>query len=348
MGELRAALVGLGMVAGTHVRAIGDAKGVALAGVCARDAARAEAFAREHGAPRVYRDVAEIAADEGVDLAVVATPPNARAGIVTTLAEAGKPILMEKPIERTLDAATGIVETCERAGVPLGIVLQHRARPSALELKRLLAEDTLGTLAAVEINVPWWRPQTYYDEPGRGTYARDGGGVLISQAIHAIDLALHLAAPTQGPVTRVVAQLATTALHGMEAEDHATVGFRMAGGAVGSVVATTAARPGGTEWIALHGARGSAVLRGDTFTLDLADGTRREIGEGGGTRTGGGADPMAFTHDWHRAVIEDFAGVVRKGGTPLAGGRDALAVHRLIDAATRSSAEGRAMELEDA
>ena len=347
MPELRAALIGLGMVAGTHVRAIRDAEGVSLAGVVARDRAKAETFSREHGAARVFRDVAEITADVGVDFAILATPPNARAAIVRVLAEAGKPILMEKPVERTLDAAVDIVATCERAGVPLGIVLQHRARPSALALKRILADNTLGEIAAVEVNVPWWRPQSYYDEPGRGTFARDGGGVLISQAIHAIDLALHLAAPTQGPVTRVSAQLATTALHRMEAEDHATVGFRMAGGAVGSIVATTAARPGGTEWIALHGTRGSAMLRGDALTLDMADGTRREIG-GGETGTGGGADPMAFTHDWHRAVIEDFAGVVREGGAPLASGRDALAVHRLIDAATRSSAEGRAVELEDA
>ena len=350
---LRAALVGLGMVAPTHARALRDADGVELAAVCSRDPERAAAFAAEalrsgdaSLAPAVAPGIDALAADPAIDLVVLATPPNARAEAVSRLAAAGKPILMEKPVERTLHAARGLVEACEAAGVPLGIVLQHRARPSARTLRDLLAEGALGTIAAIEVNVPWWRPQSYYDEPGRGSYARDGGGVLISQAIHAIDLALHLAAPSQGAVRSVTARLSRTGLHAMEAEDHAVIGLELEGGAVGSIVATTAAHPGGTEWIALHGTRGSAVLRGDALTLDGHDGTHREIGEG--VATGGGADPMAFTHDWHRAVVEDFARVVRGGGEPIASGRDALAVHGLIDAATRASHEGRTIEPEDA
>ena len=343
-----AALIGTGMVAATHVRAIAATGGaVRLGAVCSRDPSRAAAFVAgscPDGDVRVLPDARAVADDPDVDFAILCTPPDARADIVETLASAGVPILMEKPIERSLVAATALVERCEAAGVPLGIVLQHRMRPAALELGATLAAGELGDVHAVEITVPWWRPQAYYDEPGRGTLARDGGGVLITQAIHALDLALHLVGPVAGLVARVQAMLRTTGLHRMETEDFAVIGLDFARGAVGSVVAGTASFPGGPEGIALHGTRGSARLDANRLEVVRRDGSVRTSGEAGGS--GGGADPMAFTHDWHRAVIEDFATCLDGGREPVASGRDALAVHRLIDAAARSSAQGRAVDLD--
>lgn len=341
----RVAMIGVGMVAGTHRRAIAASDRVVLEALCSRDPERARAFAAEGvegetRSPRLLADAEAVAADPDVDFAIVCTPPNARREIVDALVAAGKPVLMEKPVERTLAAATAIVERCEKAGVPLGIVLQHRLRPAARALAEALAAGELGELAVVEIEVPWWRAQAYYDEPGRGTLARDGGGVLISQAIHAIDLALHLA----GPAARVQAMMRTTRLHRMESEDFAVIGLDFASGAVGSIVATTAAYPGGTEGIALHGRRGSARLRGGRLVIAPQGGEERVVGEAGGT--GGGADPMAFTHAWHQSVIEDFAAALDERRAPAVPGRDALAVHRLIDAATRSSAEGRAVDVD--
>ena len=338
----RVALIGLGMVAGTHVEAIETSDRVSLEAVCGRDAQKARVFAQGLSRPpRVFASPNEI---EDVDFAILATPPDAREEIVATLVEWGIPILMEKPVERTLEAATRLIEICEQANVPLGIVLQHRFRPAAIELRRRLTE--LGTIAAVEIAVPWWRPQSYYDAPGRGTYARDGGGVLINQAIHTLDLALTF----MPPVARVTATLRTTTQHDMEAEDFATLALDFADGAVGHVVATTAAYPGATETIVLHGTNGSARLVGNALTLAFHDGREEAFGESGGTGggTGGGADPMAFTSDWHRAVIEDFADALEENRPPAITGRDALAVHRLIDAATRSSREGRALMMEAA
>ena len=340
---LRAAMIGLGMVAPTHAKAIAATAGrVVLDAVCSRSRERARAFADglDGDVPRVLPDASAVAADPMIDLAIVCTPPDARAEIVAPLADAGKPILMEKPIERTLEAAEAIVRRCERAGVPLGLVLQHRMRPGALAMREVLASGEIGEIATVEIAVPWWRQQSYYDEPGRGTFARDGGGVLISQAIHTIDLALYLA----GPAARVQAMLRTSRLHEMEAEDFAVIGLDLASGAVGSIVATTASYPGAVESITINGTRGTARLVANELTVRTHDGAERTIGEASGT--GGGADPMAFTHEWHQAVIEDFARVVREGGEPVASGRSALAVHRLIDAAVRSSREGRAVEVE--
>jgi predicted dehydrogenase len=343
---MRAALIGLGMVADTYVAAIAATEGrIALAGVCSSHADKAARFAervapRLGAAPRVYAGAAELAADPEIDFVILATPPNARSAAVAALAAAGKPILMEKPVERTAAAARAIVETCEAAGVPLGVVLQHRMRASARQLSALLAEGRLGPLGLVEIVVPWWRPQSYYDEPGRGTYARDGGGVLISQAIHTLDLALSLA----GPVTRVQAMARTTRLHRMDSEDVVTAGLDFANGAVGSLFASTASHPGAAETITLHGTEGSARLIAGRLELSWRDGSTEEIGEA--SATGGGADPMAFTHAWHQAILEDFAEALAAGRAPAVTGRAALAVHDLIEALTRSSAEGRAVTLE--
>ncbi len=138
---MRAVLAGVGMVARTHVEAIAATQGaITLHGLCARRPERAAAFARDFVAslapqPRVYADIAEVAADPEVDFVIIATPPDARGEAVRLLAAAGKPILMEKPIERTVAAATAIVETCEAARVPLGIVFQHRMRESAISLR---------------------------------------------------------------------------------------------------------------------------------------------------------------------------------------------------------------------
>ena len=246
---------------------------------------------------------------------------------------------MEKPVERTLAAARGLVDTCKTAGVPLGIVLQHRARPAALALREKRA--ALGALRAVEILVPWWRGQEYYDAPGRGSYARDGGGVLLTQAIHTLDLALQFT----GPVSDVTAMCATTELHRMEAEDFVSAGLRFANGAVGMLFASTASFPGRGEEIILHCDAGSARLHAGGYRIDWQDGRHEEVGAM--AASGAGADPMAFSENWHKAVIEDFARVLREGGDPIASGQSALLVHALIEALERSGRDGRRVEVAD-
>ncbi len=331
---MKAALIGLGMVSRAYADAIAGSGAVTLGPVLARSPGSQADFLAAHPGLGAHAadSLRDIAGDPSVDFAILATPPDARAGIVETLARAGKPILMEKPVERTLPAATGIVEACERSGVPLGIMLQHRARPVARDLAGRM--QSLGPLFAAEVAVPWWRPQAYYDEPGRGTRARDGGGVLISQAIHTLDLMLTLA----GPVTEVTAMCATTARHRMEAEDFVAAGLRFANGAVGHLLATTAGFPGAGETIVLHCRDASARLGAGSLRIDWLDGRSESAGES--TASGGGGDPMAFTSDWHRLVIEDFAGAVRAGRPPLAPGRSALGVHALIEAIERSGRTG--------
>lgn len=338
---MRAALIGLGMVSGTYADAFRNSPGLRLAAVSAKGAASVQTFLEKHpDLDAKGATVEAIAADPTIDFVILTTPPNARLDIVGAMVGAKKPILMEKPIERTLAAATELVRQCEKADVPLGIMLQHRARPVVADLRQVL--PSLGALVAVEVNVPWWRPQAYYDQPGRGSYARDGGGVLISQAIHTLDLMLSLT----GPVAEVTAFVVTTAHHRMEAEDFVTAGLRFRNGAVGQLFATTASFPGRGETITLHCQKGSARLEAGTLTVDRLDGTTQTLGQA--AASGAGADPMAFTSDWHRFVIEDFAQAIRDRIPPLVPGRTALEVHALIAALEQSGQTGRRIRLEEA
>jgi predicted dehydrogenase len=190
------------------------------------------------------------------------------------------------------------------------------------------------------LTVPWWRPQAYYEEPGRGTLAQDGGGVHITQAIHSLDLTLSLA----GPVARVAALAGTSRMHRMETEDSVGAGWQFANGAVGGLLATTALYPGGAETLTLGCERAVATLSGGTLTVSWLDGRVETYGDPPGA-AGGGADRMAFPSDWHQGLIADFVDAVQAGRDPQSNGRTALQVHRLIDALLLSSRDGRAVDL---
>jgi predicted dehydrogenase len=333
-------IVGAGMASKPHALALKAIGRVDVRGVFRRDAGKRAAFAAEYGFPAVESYEA-LLADPATDAILILTPPNAREALVEAAARAGKHILMEKPVERTLAAAERIVATADAAGVKLGIIFQHRFRAASRKLAALMAEGELGPLQAVHLTVPWWRPQQgYYDQPGRGTLAQDGGGVLITQAIHSLDLMLSLT----GPVAEVQAMAATTGLHRMEGEDFVGAGLSFANGATGALMATTAFYPGGAETLVLACERAVATLSAGVLRLAWLDGRSETFGEEKGA-SGGGADPMAFPFDWHKAQIEEFVDAVQAGREPESNGRTALAVHRLIEAVMRSSREGRRVEV---
>ncbi|HEY9009555.1 MAG TPA: Gfo/Idh/MocA family oxidoreductase [Devosia sp.] len=329
-------IMGAGMASKPHalaLRALADR--VTVRGIYRRDREKLAAFAAEHGFPAAASYEAMLA-DPEMQAVLILTPPNAREELVRAAARAGKHVLMEKPVERTLPVAERIVGVAENAGIRLGIIFQHRFRAASQRLGQLMAEGALGRLQAAQLTVPWWRPQSYYDQPGRGTLAQDGGGVLITQAIHSLDLMLSLA----GPVVEVQAIAATTGLHRMETEDFVGAGLSFANGATGALMATTAFYPGGPESITLACDKAVATLAGGVLKLDWLDGRSESYGEEK-SASGGGADPMAFPFDWHKAQIVEFIEAVEAGRDPVSNGRTALNVHRLIDALMRSSREGR-------
>jgi len=339
--KLGLGVVGVGMVARTHAMALRDISAqIEVRGVFARNRERRESFAAEFGFPAAD-SLEALLADPAIEALLVLTPPDSRAEIVSAAARAGKHVLLEKPIERTTEAARAIVEDAEAAGITLAVTLQTRFRAASIALKRLVVEKTLGEIAAVQVSVPWWRPQSYYDEPGRGTLSRDGGGVLITQAIHTLDLVLWAV----GRIAEVQANAGTSRLHRMEGEDFVAGGLRFENGVPGSLLATTANFPGAPEEIVVGFERGSARLSAGVLTVTRHDGLTEQVGEESGS--GGGANPMAFSHEWHRALIADFAKAVQEGRPPAITGREALEVHRLIDALMLSSKERRAVRLDE-
>ncbi len=337
---MRLAVIGLGMASQPHLAALLQlAPEVTVSGVFTRNEARRNEVAQDLGV-KAYGNLQEICNDSAVDAALIITPPNARIEIVRELAATGKHILMEKPVERNLSNAREIVEICDAAGVTLGMVLQHRFRQGAQALTGMVHNGQLGKICVVRVTMPWWRDQSYYDAPGRGTYAQDGGGVLITQAVHILDLMLSLT----GQAREVQALTRTSGLHQMEAEDFATAGLDFSSGAVGSVVATTASFPGVAESLEIDAEQASVRLVAGELAIYWRDGGVETIGEL--TTTGGGSDPMDFPCDWHRDLIRDFANSVKGGTAPRITGREALKVHQLIEAIERSSRDGQRVSVE--
>jgi predicted dehydrogenase len=333
-------IVGAGMAAKPHALALNALKdSIEVRGVWRRDSAALTEFCDLYGFPPAQSYEAMLA-DPAIDAVLILTPPNAREPLVAAAAAAGKHVLMEKPVERTTDAAARIVDICDKAGVTLGIIFQHRFRAASMALAEKVASGELGKLFAAHLVVPWWRPQEgYYDKPGRGTFAQDGGGVLITQAIHSLDLMLSLT----GPVRSVTALASTTGFHQMETEDFVAGGLEFENRAMGALMATTANFPGGAESLTLNFEKASATLTGGNLSLKWFDGREETIGEA--SNSGGGADPMAFPYDWHMAQIAEFVDAVQSNRQPRSTGQSALRVHRLIDALIASSREGRRVTL---
>ena len=327
----RVGLVGLGMAVTPHAKSLLDLKErVEVAYAYSRSEGRRTAFAQRFAFPLCDR-LEKILDDRSVVAVLILTPPNTHLELVSRFAAAGKHVLLEKPLEISTARAEQLVKSS--SGVKLGVVLQHRFRPAAEKLREVIGD--LGKLVSASASIPNWRPQTYYEQPGRGTKARDGGGVLLTQGIHTLDLLLSFA----GEAAEVKSFSTTTPVHRMETEDLVSAAVRWKSGALGVVHATTAAFPGFAERIELIGTRGTALLQGTELQVRFVDGksidVKTEAG-GGGT----GADPMAFPHDWHRGVLQDFLDAIERDRQPRVNGAEALKVHRFIDALLQTPRSG--------
>lgn len=336
---MRLAVVGAGQASAPHLQSIADLhEEVTLACVMARSTGRFAALNLPAGTV-VSTRLEDILEDATITAALVLTPPNTHLEIVEQLARAGKHVLVEKPLDVSLKKAEQMVAICERSGVKLAVMLQYRMRDASLALAGLIRDGALGQLLSASASIRWWRPQSYYDEPGRGTMARDGGGVLMTQAIHTLDLLLCLT----GMPDTVMAIASTSAAHRMECEDTVAAVLHYPNGAIGNIDATTAAWPGFPERIVLNFSLGSAILEAGELRAELMDG--RKIQAGLQQATGAGANIMAFDHAFHRAVLKDFVTAIRDDTEPSVTGRSALQVQRLIAVMMESSNKGCAVSI---
>jgi UDP-N-acetyl-2-amino-2-deoxyglucuronate dehydrogenase len=321
-------IIGLGMAVTPHAKSLLDLKErVQVAYAFSPTAERRRKFAERFAFPQCDR-LETILDDRTVNAVLVLTPPNTHMDLAARCAASGKHVLLEKPLEISTERAERLVQECRK--VKLGVVLQHRFRPAAEKLREMLPR--LGKLVSASAAIPNWRPQSYYDQPGRGTRARDGGGVLLTQGIHTLDLFLSFV----GEPLEVKSFVTTTPVHKMETEDLAVAAVRFKSGALGVVHATTVAYPGFPERIELIGARGTALLEGTSLKVQIHDEQPFEMKTESGAG-GTGADPMAFPHDWHRGVLADFLDSIEKNREPRVSGAEALKVHRFIDKILQSA-----------
>ncbi|MGB3425606.1 MAG: Gfo/Idh/MocA family oxidoreductase [Castellaniella sp.] len=334
-------LVGLGMALRPHLKSLHDLSDqVDIGAAWTPSPHRREAAARDLGLP-VADTLEALLADPDIGSVLLLTPPLTHLDLIGRCAAAGKHVLVEKPLDVSTDRALQAIRLMEDAGLRLGVVLQHRFRPAAMALRTLMRAGELGRLVSASASIRWWRTPAYYAEPGRGMLARDGGGVLLTQAIHTLDLLLDLA----GPVRRITALTRNAGLRATDTEDIACGAVEFDNGAIGSIDATTVSYPGFPERIELACERGTAVMTGEALDVYRQDGRREHVDPPAFERDS--SDPMAFDHGAHRAVIQDFLDSTRTDRPPMAHGRSALRVQSLIEGFLQSSERQCAVTLSD-
>ena len=331
---MRVGIVGTGAIARLHARVYANLGFRVQAVVDPNDAA-ARAFVNEFGGD-VVPDAETLCRHSDVDFVDVCTLPNIRLDIVELCAKHRKPVQVQKPIATTVEIARKMIEVADAAGIPLGVVSQHRFDESSRFVKDALERGRLGRLIQCDAYVKWHRTDEYYARPGKGTWLVEGGGALINQAIHQVDLLRWFA----GPIRDVWATWQLGAAHSIESEDNLSAVLRYANGATGVIQASTAIWPGYPERLELHGTKGTAVITGDRLTTwDVQDdhGTTPPIAR---EASSGASDPMAISLDPFERQFRDFADAIRTGRTPAISGGDGLAALEVVSAIYRACRSG--------
>jgi predicted dehydrogenase len=343
------AIVGCGMIARFHARALAEVPGARVVALVSRDVSRARAMADELGlACHLDTNLAAVVARPDVDVVIVTTPSGAHLEPAVTAANAGKHVVVEKPLEITAERCDRIIAACDANRVKLCTIFPSRFGDANRTLKAAVDAGRFGRLTLGETTCKWWRSQQYYDEGGwKGTRALDGGGALMNQAIHNVDLLLWL----MGPVTRVSGFTATLAHERIEVEDTAVACLHFASGALGVIQGTTSVYPGLPKTVAVHGDRGTAVVEQDDllrweFNPETPeDRAVRERFAVKVSASGGASNPAAISYQGHARQLADFVRAVRSDTAPAVDGREGRRSVALIEAIYRSADTGRAVEL---
>jgi len=332
--NLRVGIIGTGAIAGMHARAYKNI-GYTVRACTNVTQDKGRAFAATHGAEFVER-YEDVCRHPEVDFIDVCTFPSFRLDVVRACAASGKPVQVQKPIATSLAAAREMIDSAHAAGIVLGVVSQHRFDRASLFLSAAIRAGRLGKLLQCDAYVKWWRSDEYYARPVKGSWATEGGGALINQAIHQVDLLLWFA----GPVRELYGMWQVGAAHTIESEDIVNAVMRYQSGATGVIQAATALWPGYSERIELHGTKGSAVITGDQLTSwDVRD----DVGEPPPLSTGvasGASDPMAISVDSFERQFLDFGDAIKTGRKPLVSGEEGYQALALVDAIYRSCRDG--------
>src|SRR5215472_6324921 len=330
---IKIGLIGGGNITETHARAVKAIPGLEMAAIQGTNGAKVRELTRQYGGTP-YQDFQSFLAHQPMDLVIIGSPSGLHAtqGIAAT--HRGLHVLIEKPIDISLERTDQLIAAAERAGVKLGVIFQDRVKPAICQLKQWLQQGILGKPLFVDARVKWYRPPEYYaNSRWRGTFALDGGGAVINQAIHTLDLMLWLF----GDVSRVQGHKATM-LHAIEAEDTATALFEFANGMIGVFHATTAAYPGYPRRLEITGTEGTVILEHDRIvSVDL-----RKVPEEcnlNATRDSNQSASSAAVTDvrGHQAVIKDFIAAIEQDRPPICDGKEGRRSLALVQAIYRAT-----------
>lgn len=330
MGKIRCALVGCGVIGPVHAEALSKSAGARLVAAVDTVPERARDVAQEFGAECWYDDYSKVLERADIDAVLICTPHHLHVPMVIDAARHGKHVLVEKPLAIDSEGAAMALEACRQAGVRLAVCLQNRLNPSTVAVKNAIAKGVLGKIACVMGMVSWYRsPEYYAGSPWRGRWDTEGGGVLINQAIHTLDLLLHLA----GDVHSVSAELGTFAHPDIEVEDAAAISIGFTSGAVGSFYATTCSYPGSDARIEVVGTEGSALIDGDELVrFSTLTGQTCDV-HGDCDERSSLAKPYYGAS--HRRLIEDFIAAVREDRSPYVTGKEGKRSVDVLDAIYR-------------
>jgi UDP-N-acetyl-2-amino-2-deoxyglucuronate dehydrogenase len=330
-------LIGSGNITQTHARAARAMPGVQIAAIFGTSAQAVARLATEHGA-EPYNDFAAFLAHKPMDLVMLGTPSGLHAEQGIAAAQRGLHVLTEKPIDITTQKADALIAAADKANVKLGVIFQDRLQPNIQILKRWLDSGLLGKPLLVDASVKWYRPPEYYSNSRwRGTFALDGGGALINQAIHTVDLLLWLV----GDVARLQARTATV-LHKIEAEDTAVATLEFASGAVGTLLATTAAYPGYPRRLEITGTHGTVILEHDRIiAADLRNPPQDVAGIAAGDSNQSASSAAVTDISGHKAILEDFLYAIANNTQPICSGREGRRSLALVEAIYSSARQSR-------
>ncbi len=331
--NFRVGLIGGGNITETHARAARAIPGVEIAAICGTNSEKVHRLCRDHGGTP-YLDLNAFLAHRPMDLVILGSPSGLHAAQGIAAAKHGLHVLTEKPIDISTKRADALIEATKQAGVKLGVIFQDRMKPHIRQLKDWITRGLLGKPLLVDARVNWYRPPDYYaSSRWRGTLALDGGGALINQGVHTVDLLLWLL----GDVVSVQARTATK-LHAIEAEDTAMAILEFASGALGTLCATTAAYPGYPRRVEIHGSEGTVILEQDRI---LAADLRSALTETAEiiARDENPSASSAVVSDFrgHQAVLEDFLRAIEHNTTPACDGTEGRRSLALIEAIYRAA-----------
>ncbi len=327
-------LIGGGNVSETHARAALANSDVVISAIYGTNMQNVERLAREYGG-KAFTDYNAFLAHKPMDLVMIGSPSGLHAKQGIDAAHRGLHVLTEKPIDITAARADELIAATRAANVKLGVMFQDRVKPDIQRLKRLIDSGALGKILFVDARVKWYRPPDYYGKSKwRGTMKLDGGGALMNQGVHTLDLILWVV----GDVTRVQSRLATS-LHKIESEDTAVAILEFANGALGTIEATTAAFPGYQRRVEITGTEGTVILEHDRIiATDLKNPAAAEQAPEAPKDTNPSASSAAVTDiRGHQKILEDFLHAIRTNTKPVCDGEEGRKSVALIEAIYRAS-----------